>query len=155
MCSAGADGRVAPRGAQQTDQMRPIGEEAMSDITDLNFDKDGELVGRPPVVAPEITDVVLIAHGWNEGAEGALGHYRDLVGPLELILSQYRTHWQGHTAAYFGVIWPSAKYADDLTVINMRADVVGPPPLGVRADLSVERRGSRSASSGRGAVSRD
>jgi hypothetical protein len=26
------------------------------------------------------------------------------------------------------VIWPSAKYADDLTVINMRADFRGPPP---------------------------
>jgi hypothetical protein len=66
--------------AQQTDRMRPIGEEAMADIKILNFDKDGALVGKPPVVAPEITDVVLIAHGWNETPEGALGHYRDLVG---------------------------------------------------------------------------
>jgi hypothetical protein len=36
--------------------------------------------------------------------------------------------WQGHTVAYFGVIWPSSKYADDLTVINMRADAGDPPP---------------------------
>jgi len=35
----------------------------MADITILNFDKDGVLVGEPPVVAPKTTDVVLIAHG--------------------------------------------------------------------------------------------
>ena len=99
----------------------------MADITILNFDKDGGLE-VVPVVGPEITDVVLIAHGWNEGPESALGHYQDLVGPLEVILSQNKTQWQGHTVAYFGVIWPSSKYADDLTVINMRADAGDPPP---------------------------
>jgi hypothetical protein len=62
--------------AQQTDRMRPIGEEAMAEITILNFDKDGALVGDLPVVGPDITDVVLIAHGWNEGPESAKGHYR-------------------------------------------------------------------------------
>jgi hypothetical protein len=41
--------------------------------------------------------------------------------------------WQGHTVAYLGVIWPSAKYADDLTAINMRTDVGGPPPAGLVA----------------------
>ena len=111
-------------------------EEAMADITILNFDKDGALVGELPVVGPEITDVVLIAHGWNEGPESALGHYQDLVDPLEVILSHNKTQWQGHTVAYFGVIWPSAKYADDLTVINMRADVGDPPPAGDRCGLT-------------------
>jgi hypothetical protein len=53
----------------------------MADITILNFDKDGVLMGELPVVGPEIADVVLIAHRWNEGPESALGHYRDLVGP--------------------------------------------------------------------------
>ena len=56
----------------------------MADITILNFDKDGGLE-VVPVVGPEITDVVLIAHGWNEGPASALGHYQDLVGPLEVI----------------------------------------------------------------------
>ena len=107
----------------------------MADITILNFDKDGGLE-VVPVVGPEITDVVLIAHGWNEGLASALGHYQDLVGPLEAILSQNKTQWQGHTVAYFGVIWPSSKYADDLTVINMRADAGDPPPhAGVVAGL--------------------
>ena len=100
----------------------------MANITILNFDKDGGLVGGLPVVGPEITDVVLIAHGWNEGPDIARGHYLDLVNPLEVILSQNKTPWQGHTVAYFGVIWPSTKYADDLTVIEMRADAGDPPP---------------------------
>lgn len=108
----------------------------MADITILNFDKDGVLVGQLPVLGPEVTDVVLIAHGWNEDPESALGHYRDLVGPLEVILSQNTAQWQGHTAAYFGVIWPSAEYADDLTVINMRPDVDGPPPAGIVPPLN-------------------
>jgi hypothetical protein len=103
----------------------------LADIRTLNFDKDGALVGDLPVVGPEITDVVLIAHGWNEGPESALGHYQDLVGPLEGILSRNGAQWQGHTAAYFGVIWPSAKYADDLTVNNMRAELGGPPRAGI------------------------
>jgi hypothetical protein len=107
----------------------------VADITILNFDKDGGLE-VVPVVGPEITDVVLIAHGWNEGPASALGHYQDLVGPLEVILSQNKTQWQGHTVAYFGVIWPSSKYADDLTVIKMRADAGDPPPhAGVVAGL--------------------
>jgi hypothetical protein len=104
----------------------------LADIRTLNFDKDGALVGDLPVVGPEITDVVLIAHGWNEGPESALGHYQDLVGPLEGILSRNGAQWQGHTAAYFGVIWPSAKYADDLTVNNM-AELGGPPRAGMVA----------------------
>ena len=60
----------------------------MADITILNFSKDGVLGGDPPVVGPEITDVVLIAHGWNEGPDTARGHYQDLVNPLEVILSK-------------------------------------------------------------------
>src|ERR1700675_4860772 len=72
---------------QQTDRMRRIGEEAMADIKILNFDKDGVLVGELPVLGSEVTDVVLIAHGWNEGPESALAHYQDLVDPLEVILS--------------------------------------------------------------------
>jgi hypothetical protein len=31
------------------------------------------------------------------------------------------------------VIWPSSKYADDLTVNNMRAELGGPPPVGIVA----------------------
>ena len=115
-------------------------------------------MGRLPVLGPEVTDVVLISHGWNEGPESALGHYQELVGPLELILSQYKAQWQGHTAAYFGVIWPSAKYADDLTVINMRADIGGHTARWGRCGRTysrLERCGSGSACSGRGAVSRD
>ena len=101
----------------------------MADITILNFDKEGALQGVLPVVGPEITDVVLIAHGWNEGPDIAQSHYQDLVNPLELILSHNEAQWRGHTAAYFGVIWPSSEYADDLTVINMRADAGDPPGI--------------------------
>jgi hypothetical protein len=114
-------------------RMTMVAQEAMADITILNFDKDGALVGELPVVGPEITDVVLLAHGWNEGPEIAKGHYRDLVGSLEVILSRNRAQWQGHTAAYFGVIWPSAKYADDLTVNNMLAELGGAPRAGMVA----------------------
>ena len=100
----------------------------MADITILDFDKEGALQGQL-VVSSEITDVVLIAHGWDEGPVIARGHYQDLVNPLEVILSQNNTQWQGHTVAYFGVIWPSSEYADDLTVIKMRADAGGPPGI--------------------------
>jgi hypothetical protein len=130
----------------------------MANITTLSFDKDGGLEGQLPVIGPEITDVVLIAHGWNETPEGARGHYQNLVDPLEEILSQNNAQWQGHKVAYFGVIWPSAKYADDLTVISMRADFRGPPPAGFVAGgstASVERCGSGSACPRRGAFSRD
>jgi hypothetical protein len=116
----------------------------MANITILSFDKDGMLEGPLPVVGPQITDVVLIAHGWNETPEGARDHYQHLVDPLEPILSQNTAQWQGHTVAYFGVIWPSAKYADDLTVINMRADFRGPPPAGITSpplnDADLEAR---------------
>jgi hypothetical protein len=35
-----------------------------------------------------------------------------------------------------GVIWPSAEYADNLTVINMRPEVGGPPPTGIVPPLN-------------------
>ena len=99
----------------------------MTNIPTLSFDKNGMLEDPFLGVGPGITDVVLIAHGWNETPEGARDHYQHLVDPLEAILSQNEAQWQGHTVAYFGVIWPSAKYADDLTVINMPPEASGPP----------------------------
>jgi hypothetical protein len=100
----------------------------MADITILDFDKEGALQGQF-VVSAEITDVVLIAHGWNEGRAIAQDHYQGLVNPLEVILSNNKAQWQGHTVAYFGVIWPSSEYADDLTVINMPVDAGDPPGI--------------------------
>ena len=116
----------------------------------------GALPRRAPVVEPGVTDVVLIAHGWNEASDIAQGHYQDLVNPLEEILSQNGAQGQGRTVAYFGVIWPSSKYADDLTVLNMRADAGAPPVIvaGGPTAHPLERSGSASACSGRGAVSR-
>jgi hypothetical protein len=55
----------------------------MADITLLKFDKDGKLVGEPPQVGPKVTDLVLIAHGWNEKPEDARDHYQHLVDPLK------------------------------------------------------------------------
>ncbi|MGB6655636.1 MAG: hypothetical protein WBE49_01915 [Methylovirgula sp.] len=105
----------------------------MTDIPILNFDKDGVLESELPPVGPEITDVVLLSHGWHEEPQSAIGHYGNLVGPLEEILAQNPARWQGRRAAYFGVIWPSDEFADDLTVLDMRPDVTGPPPAGIVA----------------------
>jgi hypothetical protein len=99
----------------------------MANISTLSFDKDGGLEGHLPAIGPEITDVLLIAHGWNEKPEDARDHYQHLVDPLEEILSQNQ---QGRSVAYFGVIWPAAKFTDDLTVINMRAALRGAPHAG-------------------------
>lgn len=107
----------------------------MADITLLKFDKDGKLVGEPPQLGPEVTDLVLIAHGWTEAEDSAREHYRELVDPLESILSENRAQWQGRSVAYFGVIWPAAKYADDLTVIP---DVGDPPRAAMAASLNDE-----------------
>ncbi|MGB7697801.1 MAG: hypothetical protein WBL57_00600, partial [Methylovirgula sp.] len=105
----------------------------MTDIPILNFDKDGVLESELPPVGPEITDVVLLSHGWHEEPQSAIGHYGNLVGPLEEILAQNPARWQRRRAAYFGVIWPSDEFADDLTVLDMRPDVTGPPPAGIVA----------------------
>jgi len=42
--------------SQNSADLREPFEDAMADITILNFDKDGELAGQLPVVGPEITD---------------------------------------------------------------------------------------------------
>ena len=102
----------------------------MAEIPLLNFDKDGALVGELPRPNAATTDVVLISHGWNEQAADAIQHYQDLVTPLQDILSQNAARWQGRKVEYFGVIWPSAKYADDLTIVDMQMDADSPlvPP---------------------------
>jgi hypothetical protein len=144
---------VKPKKIGETDISRDKSEEAMANITILSFDKDGMLEGPLPVVGPEITDVVLIAHGWNETPEGARDHYQHVVDPLEAILSQNTARWQGHMVAYFGVIWPSAKYADDRDQHASR--LPRSPAARWNYIPAFERRGSGSARSGRGAVSRD
>ena len=94
----------------------------MAEIPLLNLDKGGALVGEPPRPNAATTDVMLISHGWNEQAGDAIQHYQDLVTPLQDILSQNAARWQGRKVEYVGVIWPSAKYADDLTIVDMQMD---------------------------------
>jgi hypothetical protein len=84
--------------AARAQQMDGSARKAMANITILSFDKDGMLEGPLPVVGPEITDVVLIAHGWNETPEGARDHYQHLVDPLEEILSQNKAQLQGRSS---------------------------------------------------------
>jgi hypothetical protein len=59
-------------------------------------------------------------------------HRHDALGTDHGRTVHNRPQWQGR-AAYFGVIWPSAKYADDLTVMNMRLEAGSPSPAEIIA----------------------
>ena len=97
----------------------------------LNFDKDGRLTAGSPTVGAEVTDVVLIVHGWHEDQVSAASDYGKLLDGLDEILASEPQRWGDRKAAYLGVIWPSDKYSDDLTVLGMRPEIGGPPPAGL------------------------
>ena len=78
---------------------------------ELRFDKDGKVVSRDEQNAvltlaaqPEVTDLIVLAHGWNNEMEEARALYRTLADQLL---------GPGSTGlGIVGVLWPSKRFTD-------------------------------------------
>lgn len=92
----------------------------MGNISGLTFeklllDKDGALAGEASEVYPqEISDLIVISHGWHVDPDDADAWYRKLIGHL---VTEASEEWQenGKTFGVLGVFWPSDQFRDDLS----------------------------------------
>jgi predicted alpha/beta hydrolase family esterase len=114
----------------------------MASVAILNFTKEGTLVSGSLDVADDVTDVVIFSHGWHEGPSDAQRDYGTLAAAVDAVLTARPRAVPSLKIAYLGIIWPSDKYADDLTVMDMRPTLSSPPrqpgpsPILSDADLS-------------------
>ncbi|WP_395647624.1 alpha/beta fold hydrolase [Terricaulis sp.] len=77
----------------------------------IEFDKNGALKDGRPMVAPEITDAIIMAHGWKTDRPAAIGQYEPL---FENIAATWEAGAPakpaGRTYAILGVLWPSRAF---------------------------------------------
>ncbi|MGH3717321.1 MAG: hypothetical protein ACRDRI_00475 [Pseudonocardiaceae bacterium] len=103
---------------------------------ELRFDKDGVVVSPDEENAvsalagkPEVTDLIVLAHGWNNDMDDARGLYRALADRLSGAGSG--------GLGIVGVLWPSKRFADaDLIPGGAAALAAGPSIAELAAELA-------------------
>src|SRR3954462_7463385 len=87
-------------------------------IFEVQFDKDGNMfqprqevdvlrfLSTPP--GNQITDVVVLSHGWNDDMDEARTLYRKFLANVEPLLPASRAA----RVIAIGVLWPSKKFAE-------------------------------------------
>jgi hypothetical protein len=98
--------------------------------TDVRFGKDGHIVDPSDVDAllgmvadTSVTDLLVLAHGWNNDLDDARALYRNLVFSLARVMGDV-TGLGGRRIAIVGVLWPSKKFAES-DLIPGRAAGIG------------------------------
>ncbi|MFD3660573.1 serine-threonine protein kinase [Streptomyces sp. NPDC058659] len=99
---------------------------------EIIFDKDGDgPAGQSAALAAParqgVTDLVLLAHGWNSSPSGATRLCSDFFAPFPALFGP------GVEAGYAGVIWPSMTFTDEpvpdyralVTVLPEKEPVLG------------------------------
>ena len=85
---------------------------------EVQFDKDGNLVGNDDDIMAvatraDVTDLVFMAHGWNNDIRDAEGLFEGLASVLRGVVSANTVPAvAGRGIALAGVLWPSKKFAD-------------------------------------------
>ena len=85
---------------------------------EAEFDRDGKLSPAEQeravldgLKAARATDLVVIAHGWNNDMEEARGLYADLFGQVGTVLGETPLP-SGRRLAVLGILWPSKKFTE-------------------------------------------
>jgi hypothetical protein len=88
---------------------------------EIELGKSGEIVDRSSydellaaLAGPEApTDVLVVAHGWNNNTEEARGWYEELAGHFRDVLGSHApAGLAGRRFAIVGVLWPSKKFTE-------------------------------------------
>lgn len=85
---------------------------------ELQFDKKGNLFDDAEVNAiltevqqKNITDLVIVSHGWKNNTEHARQLYTELIGNIHSVLEAGSSGGlSGHRIGFVGVFWPSMKF---------------------------------------------
>lgn len=86
---------------------------------DIEFTRDGEVFQQEQMdaavgAAGNLTDMFVLAHGWNNNREEAAALYDELTSNLEKLLPHFAV--QGGQQRQFGVVrvfWPSKRFEDN------------------------------------------
>jgi hypothetical protein len=84
---------------------------------EIQFDKDANIVGSPDqvlVVAidEQVTDLVIMSHGWNNDIADARDLYTKLAGALRSMIDDGAVVLEDRVISLAGVFWPSKKFAE-------------------------------------------
>jgi len=87
------------------------------DYCQLQVAKDGSLVDRDQVtdlrrLADDVTDVLVVSHGWNNDMAEAHALYERLAGSLDAVRSDLDVAGSDRSFAICGVMWPSKRFAE-------------------------------------------
>lgn len=80
----------------------------------VEFDKNGNIVGAEPTVAPDRTDLIVISHGWNNNHQEAEQMYSKLFGNFVDVTADDPAIAR-RKIAIVGVLWPSKKFNELMT----------------------------------------
>jgi len=103
----------------------------MADIAGLEYTKllyaaDGSLApGAKEKYPSDITDVIVVSHGWHVDPGDANSWYHQLIGNL---VTEAGTQWTADKRVFgvIGIFWPSDKFRDDLSAegfVQIPADI--------------------------------
>jgi hypothetical protein len=85
---------------------------------EIHFDRDGNIVGsdaEAQALAAAVTDLIVIAHGWNNDDEGARRLFKNLAASLRQVSDAGHTPLgAGRAIGVLGVIWPSKKFNESV-----------------------------------------
>lgn len=84
---------------------------------ELEFAKDGSPVHPEQAkavreLADEVSDVVVVSHGWNNDMDEARALYRELFASIDTVRQRHAVDLGGRTLGVVGVLWPSKRFAD-------------------------------------------
>lgn len=74
----------------------------------VSFDKDGMPLTAFPVPGPDVTDVVIVSHGWNNSAAEAQQLYDQLFKNMAAVADL--PNFPSNHLAVIGVFWPSKRF---------------------------------------------
>ena len=84
---------------------------------ELEFAKDGSSVHPEQAdavrrLADQVTDVVVVSHGWNNDMDEARALYRNLFASMDAVRKARGTGLGDRSIGVVGILWPSKRFAD-------------------------------------------
>jgi predicted alpha/beta hydrolase family esterase len=98
------------------------------------FDKDGAL--KSPVVLPnDVTDAIVVSHGWNNNRADAEGLYAALFTSYAAVAKPIA----GRSFAIIGVIWPSKRFDELVAATAASGDAQGSASMSAPAHKASDK----------------
>ncbi len=102
------------------------------DYFEVEFSKEGKIEDRNKVdeltdhlSGDEVTDLIVLAHGWNNDMDEARGLYERLLGSVSDQIDE--ADLADRSLAILAVLWPSKRFAEEELIAGSGASLSGVP----------------------------